>query len=61
MKKSDRRQAESDFFDTAENVPNFSTSLKFAGASYGQLCWHRVNHQTATDRHKLVRWLSKRD
>ena len=33
MKKSDRRQAESDLFDTAENVPNFNTQLKFAGTN----------------------------
>lgn len=31
MKKSGRRQAEPDFFETIEAVPNFTTRLKFAG------------------------------
>lgn len=31
MKKSDRRQATSDLFDTAETVPNSNARLKFAG------------------------------
>lgn len=31
MKKSDRRQAEPDFFETIEVAPNTTTRLKFAG------------------------------
>lgn len=31
MKKSDRRQAKSDLFDTAETVPNSTTLVKFLG------------------------------
>jgi len=36
MKKSGRRQAEPDFFDTIETVPNFTTRLKFAGTDEPQ-------------------------